>query len=181
MRLFIAFPIDSILKNNISKMTDSLKKERKATWVQPVNYHITIQFLGEINPEMVPVIDRNLIEINKGLTSFLCQFQSVTFFPTIQRPKTLVVSIKKNEVMNQIASVIHGKMAQIDLLNQTPFAPHLTIARFKTNYGVGEPLQKPIHVNQITKISKFELIQSVLRNEGPLYKDLKSYSLEEEN
>jgi 2'-5' RNA ligase len=181
MRLFIAFPIDSILKNNISKMTDSLKKEMKATWVQPFNYHITIQFLGEIEPEMVTVIDRNLNDINTGLRSFICQFQSITYFPTMQRPKTLIVALKKNEIMNQIASVIHEKMAQIDLPNKTPFTPHLTIARFKTNYGVGEPFQKTIHVNQIAKISKFELIQSVLRNEGPLYKDLKSYSLEEEN
>jgi 2'-5' RNA ligase len=178
MRLFIAFPLEENFKESLYQFANPLRATMKATWVAPQNYHITIQFLGEVGPAMVTVIDKKLSEIQSNLQPFMCCFNNVSYFPNINRPKTLVVSIQKNPSMELIASIIRQKMKEIDLEQTSPFTPHLTLARFKNNFGIGGMIQGLASINKTQNISRFALIQSLLSSNGPTYQELRTYSIE---
>lgn len=176
MRLFIAFPLEKTFCSSLYQKVLPLQKTLKANWVVPQNYHITIQFLGEVEPNMVNVIDRKLEEIPSQPLSILCKFTSVSYFPNPNRPKALVVSIEKNLSMDLISKKIHDKMKEIDFPITSPFIPHLTLARFKNNFGSGG-LIPVVPVSQFQEISQFALIHSVLSSEGATYQEIKIYSI----
>jgi 2'-5' RNA ligase len=178
MRLFIAFPLKDTLKSSLHKIAYPLQNIMKATWVAPQNYHITIQFLGEVDSKMVPVIDKKLTEIQSVFIPFICHFSTISYFPYPNRPKALIVSIIKNPSMELLAQKIQSKMKEIDFIPNSPFIPHMTLARFKNNFGIGPLIPGLVPINKSQEISRFALIQSILSSDGPTYQDLKTYSIE---
>jgi 2'-5' RNA ligase len=176
MRLFIAFPLQDSFRSSLYQKISFLQKTMKATWVSPQNYHITIQFLGEVEPGMVQVIDNKLREIPSLAFSIVCKFTSVSYFPDPNRPKALIASIEHNISMDLIAKKVHDKMKEIDFPIKSPFIPHLTLARFKNNFGAGG-LIPVIPISQFQEISQFALIHSILSSEGPTYQEIKTYSI----
>ena len=179
MRLFIAFPVDSITKGFIFSKTKHLRNIWKGSWVHPDNYHVTIQFLGETDPDMISVIDRNLNQIKNTVNAFQVNFKTVSLFPNVNRPKALVVTTVFNLTMNDIADSIQKKMKEIELIPDSPFTPHLTIARFKIKQDYHDLVTEPINIDLNENISKFSLIESILRKDGAIYKEIKSYTLKE--
>jgi RNA 2',3'-cyclic 3'-phosphodiesterase len=178
MRLFIAFSLNQTFKSTLYQATNPLRSTIKATWVAPQNYHITIQFLGEIASKMVPVIDAKLSEVETLPQPLMCVFQSIAYFPNQNRPKALIVTLLKNPALELLAHTIQKKMTEIDLKPDCPFAPHLTLARFKHDFRIDGMLPGIVLVNQLQNIARFALIQSILSSVGPTYQEIKTYTLE---
>lgn len=177
MRLFIALPLEESLNQSIFQITTSLRSSIRATWVAPHHYHLTLQFLGEVDPQLVKLIDQQLSDIPKLEKPITCCFQSITYFPDQNRPKALVLSLLNNPILMMLGQTIHQKMTEINFPPKSPFVPHVTLARFKQYFGPGRSLPGAVSVFKTIQIHRFALIQSTLSSTGPTYSEIKSYSV----
>lgn len=177
MRLFIALPLEEEWNQSIFQLTNPLRNSLQATWVAPHQYHITLQFLGEVETTMVKVIDQKLSEVCSMIENPVkCCFQSVTYFPDYNRPKALVLSLIKNPILEILSQLVQKKMTEIDLPRKSPFILHVTLARFKQPFRPTGALPVIPFVKML-EINRFAFIQSTLNSSGPIYTEIKSYSL----
>lgn len=174
MRVFVAVQ----LPNEIKKKAESIGREIAQDGillVRPENMHLTIKFIGDVEPEQVNGIKKKLQMIKHG--KFECVLNGVGVFPNEKYVKVIWIGAESNGEMEKLAKKIQDALTGFG--DDDRFSAHLTIARVKKKLQVKEFLAK--HSEQIGKIAitKFELIQSILgESSGPKYVTLASFNLE---
>jgi len=173
MRVFIAIDIPEELKDNIY---NEIKKIRgvRGKFVEKENLHITLKFLGELQPNIVENIkdDLGIIEFQKFEIEVygLGNFNNRVLWFGIRKGAERIIELK-----NQIDDILRKHNFPPD----RDFHPHVTILRIK------EILSRQDYQNTLEKLRNveigrfiaggFSLKQSILRREGPLYLNIKEY------
>lgn len=146
MRLFIAFELPEHIKEHLMCLMEDLKHVcTGARWVQRDDLHITIAFLGETEPDLVPVISDILQDIACKYKSQATRITTLGAFPNSSRASVLWAGIEKNQQINTIAEAIRDKLSeQTPPINfdSKPFKPHITLARFKTQQNINSIFQQ---------------------------------------
>ena len=169
MRLFIAIDFDS-LKNYFIELQKLLPRNAKLSLTK--SFHITLKFLGEVQPNDIENIISELKKIK--FRHFYVSLDSIGIFPTENYIRVIWIGIKPEDEVLMLQRRID------DLLGKTfkkekDFQAHITIARVKF------PEDKKAFVEQIRKIKvesrkieikDFRLVQSTLTAKGPVYEDL---------
>ena len=180
MRVFIAVDINDEMRRELTRIQNVLSgKLVNAKWVKPQNLHITIKFLGEIEPEAVGDITLSLEKPIKETPSFYIELGELGVFPNMKRPAVFWAGLKKGrEEMSRLNELIQNSLYQIGYEKDSkPFSPHITLARFR----------KPVPSNQIVKaiesvspikkaghtINGVSIYESTLKPKGPEYKHVK--------
>jgi RNA 2',3'-cyclic 3'-phosphodiesterase len=178
LRCFIAIEIPEAIKRTIAGSVESLKKSgADVKWLLPENIHITLQFLGETEEALIPVIKKALDKILLTYSPFYIKIAGVGCFPDTRRPRIIWVGTEESQpVINLHADIAEG-MAELGYREEERnFTPHLTIGRVKSNRDIGELLRK---INEIkaASFSAFEvqnitLMKSELKPSGAIYYSL---------
>ncbi len=64
MRTFIGIGFDSNVRKSLEELSESLKKfATRGRWKRTDNFHLTLKFLGEINPALVGPMAKSLEEV----------------------------------------------------------------------------------------------------------------------
>lgn len=179
IRSFIAFDIqnDSLLNRIAAVQKLLLQTNADLKLVEPKNIHITIRFLGSINPEMVDKIYEAMKKVK--FTSFNVVLNGLGVFPTVNYPRVVWAGITIGA--DQLKSIFEQLEPQIHELGFAPepegFNPHLTIARVRSGAN------KQRLVDFITRHREYEfgsikanclrLKKSQLSPNGPTYTTLK--------
>jgi len=107
IRSFIAFDIDNKeIMNKLSAVQEKLVKTgADLKLVKPENIHITMRFLGNIQPVMVDKIHNEMEQI--VFTPFEAQIRGVGAFPTLKYARVVWAGIKKGaekleDIFNQL-------------------------------------------------------------------------------
>lgn len=177
MRLFIAVPVNEKNKLKIQEKVNPLKERYPLSWVRLENYHITLQFLGEVKPEDVEKIDSLLSEIGVSEPPFDLTLSSLDFFPSNTKHRAIIVSIKHNQEIMRLADAVREKMRYVDFVPDKVFNVHLTVARIKENQRNQKFTLMDNKIDSVLSVQSFSLIESILKKEGPVYTDINSYTL----
>ncbi len=184
IRLFIAVPIPRDLRNNIARYQSELKQfGGHVKWVDPENIHLTIKFLGDTPPELIPDIkDRIVAAVNK-VDPFEISIEGVGAFPNFKRPRVFWVGAKDRENRLQLLAnkIAEGMEALGFEREKRSFSAHLTLGRVKDS--------RTVHaiINELKERSQFsighfsadciQLIKSQLTRSGPIYTVLEKIEL----
>ena len=134
IRTFIAFEIPEHVLAAIGKIQEVLKSYKfNIKWVRPVSIHLTLKFLGNIDPAAVEQIEPVLRAAVKSYAPFSIQAKGLGVFPGVKRPRVIWIGIT-----GQIDRLI-GLQRNLDKnLNEIgfsqdkrPFKGHLTLGRAK--------------------------------------------------
>ena len=182
-RLFIA--IDLKLNEENWQYIEHLKAKLffcKARWVNAENMHLTLQFLGSTDSNLIPQITSELENIAKNFNQFELKLNRIGFFGQNFAPKILWLGFEKNLILSKLVKEINIKMLGIGFqLEKRSFSPHLTLARIKysdPHVHFTEFLKNiNININQQFIISNYKLIESQLTPQGANYKTLKIFFL----
>ncbi|MEN8138778.1 MAG: RNA 2',3'-cyclic phosphodiesterase [Bacteroidota bacterium] len=183
-RVFIAYKVSTEAKT--IQFIDSLKKKlwrSSIKWVNPLNYHVTLKFIGNTDFDTVKKIKNVLKSILEDEKKFDTKIQTLKFFGHIKKPTALWMDIDDNGNSKRITENINKALGKIGIeTDQRPFKPHLTLARIKLIYEKTE-FEKLIEQNndtlfQSNTISKIIFFESKLTQRGPEYKVLAEYKLE---
>lgn len=179
IRSFIAFDIDNKeIMNKLSAVQEKLVKTgADLKLVKPENIHITMRFLGNIQPAMVDKIHNEMEQI--VFTPFEAQIQGVGAFPTLKYACVVWAGIKKGaEKLEDIFNQLEPRLRKLGFApDKKGFSPHITIARVRTGRNKAELVHC---INELTnyefgvlQVNCLKLKKSVLTPKGPIYSTLK--------
>jgi 2'-5' RNA ligase len=186
MRIFIAVRPDKNLLSSMLKFQTKLKNDlfhKEIRWVNPEQFHLTLIFLGEIDSGKLSKLIENLNQ-QENIDSFNLSFEGLGYFGKANSLRTIWLGIEKSSALNVLFRNIYDASSFLMQKKPNSFNPHITLARvsdkvskdnslFIANYL--DNLPKPIFGD--CKIDSFELIESRLTANGPIYKTIKKFNL----
>jgi len=157
-------------------------KDEKIKWVDPGNIHITLKFFGETPEHHIPGISVALRQAAIAITPFEFSINNTGVFGSSYNPRVIWFSIEPHEDIIRLSESILRELEQIGIeRNRQNFVPHLTIARIK-QLEDKKFFQNVIDKNregfiQNEEVNEFNLFESVLSPQGPIYSIIESYTI----
>ncbi|MFQ5482961.1 MAG: RNA 2',3'-cyclic phosphodiesterase [Nitrospinaceae bacterium] len=138
IRTFAAIEIPNPVQQTAADIQNQFRSlGLKAAWVRPENIHLTLKFLGEIDPSRVGGVIAALTRAAAGFPPLPVALKDVGCFPKKGPPRVLWVGMSDP---GGALAALHGKIERtLGALGFSPekkaFSPHLTLARIKTPEG----------------------------------------------
>jgi len=184
LRAFIAIDIPLWVKTEILKIQTRLRgMNLKASWVRQENFHITLEFLGNIDPHVAPRIVNKMNEFFSTRPKFSLSLGGLGVFPDQNDPRVIWVAIQDPGFnLERLKEISKDAMSGLSSPIETrEYVPHITLGYIKSLEGI-EKMQKILHTAPSTKSSTFEvtsvkLFKSQLTSEGSVYTKLANIHL----
>lgn len=180
MRLFVAIEIPREIREAIAAFLKELRAiAPQLKWVRAENLHLTLKFLGETEPGRLGAIRNTLTPIRCEHPVTL-DFCGLGFFPNEKRPRVFWAGMDASSNLKSLAADMDHALHKIDFpLEDRPFTPHLTLARFSLP-GVPAKLLAFTRENESRAFGsmtacEFLLIESKLKPGGAEYTTLQSF------
>ncbi len=167
MRLFIAVALPNELKKKIYEKVKDIKING-VKLVEEENYHITLLFVGEVSEEEYEVIKEGIKQIR--FNNVKLKITHIGYFPD-KKPRVVWLGVEPKEVLYELHEQV---VKNVGIIPDKPFKPHITIARIK-NFSLdsAEIIKKRVReiVGEEFYLEKVVIYESILRREGPIYKE----------
>ncbi|MBN1952414.1 MAG: RNA 2',3'-cyclic phosphodiesterase [Bacteroidales bacterium] len=182
-RLFIAIPLPETA--HIATLQGMLKaelRESRINWVPPANFHITLKFLGDVEPYFLNSIQLALQQVAAETVAFSLEETGPGYFGSLRQPSVIWYGYTSSPVIRNLARSLNDSLYQVGLpREEKPFRTHLTLARVKTlketdafrNF-MERPhptIKEPVHIDSFT------LFESHLHSGGAVYTEAGRYEL----
>ncbi|MDR2967112.1 MAG: RNA 2',3'-cyclic phosphodiesterase [Methanobacteriaceae archaeon] len=182
LRTFLAIDID---KKLIQKIEDLQKEFEKTNanikYVEIENIHFTLKFFGNINEEMVDKISISTENVLKKYEPIDITIEGTGSFPSEDFIKVIWLGITENQVVMDLAKKLDEEFKKIGFKKEKNYSPHLTIGRMRSPKNKKEVKEKIATFKDIKigkmSIDKISLKKSELTPKGPIYSDLKTFSI----
>lgn len=141
LRLFIGVPLPEKLKAALEQwrqQSEPLPAFKK--WTHREDYHITIQFLGDVDPARVPAIAKQLQHVSSQFKPFELGFGGFGVFGDTTSPRVLWAGvIDYNHMLARLHEKVTDAMEEFGFVKESrPYRPHITIAR---KYAGNQPFR----------------------------------------
>ncbi len=175
--MFVAVEVnDDHILQKIKSMQESFPFKAKPVRLDQI--HFTLQFLGEISENKTEDVKKALGTVS--FSKFDLTIIGSGAFPNTRNPKVVWLGVDKDgkERMSRLANDVNETLSAIDLKNEKPFKPHLTVFRIKNRIGdITEELLKSKDTKFGTQlVSQIVLKKSDLSPNGPEYTNLGTVS-----
>ena len=179
MRLFVGIDLPNEIKHTLIELQCELRRLGiNASWKSPENFHITLEFLGELDASNIQALTETLNKVAKNHRTFKVNIGGLGGFPTIKQPHTLWTAVGGSlRKLHQLQNNIHIELAKCGfVLEKRRFKPHISLA--------SRPNLKGIDLSEVHswKLGEFMVLEVVLYesrniNGKIIYKDLYRVSL----
>jgi len=181
-RIFIGIKIK--VQRKIIEIGDELRHQLKnsnITWMDPANLHLTLKFLGEIEPFYLNSISALIEDTQLRYCAFKLKIGRLNYFGTELQPRVILFEIEHNPILTSLQKSIDESLAALGFeMEHKKYNPHLTLGRIKhlkDLVAFKASLEKNKFYEEVIDVKEFQLFESILRKEGPVYKELKIYKL----
>ncbi|WP_162357126.1 RNA 2',3'-cyclic phosphodiesterase [Metabacillus mangrovi] len=128
---FLAIRIPEHQANDIHQQIQQHSGLHFKRWVHPLDYHITLAFLGE------PVSDRQLAQLSGDVAEalkedpvFQLEIGGLQTFGPANSPRILWVGTKPSRYLDEVRKKVYTLAGKSGFaLDPKPFHPHITVAR----------------------------------------------------
>lgn len=182
-RVFVALKVEP--EGNLLRMLSNFRLllgKEKISWIDTVNIHITLAFLGDIEEKRIEVLRSMLGNICSGFGEFEFNIAGTGVFRNFRDPRVIWAGIEESEKLMKLnKEIIHELKYTGLIIEEHPFEPHVTLGRIKflKNH---DALKSAVIKYQDTffqkvRIPEVILYESILKPTGPVYIQLGKYSL----
>lgn len=138
LRVFVAFEIPSGIRAGLAAEVGELRRHLpQSRWTRPEGWHLTLKFLGEVEPAVVARLETGLRRQLEGLRAPEARLGGAGFFPTPANPRVAWVG----GAVEGVAPVVEAVEAAAEAIGlareRRPWSVHLTIARLKGRWPRG--------------------------------------------
>ena len=183
IRCFIAISLPKNIKIELGNLIQNLQNNFKSanttiSWVRPESIHLTLKFLGTIDPSQAEPIVLKLNEIATNTKPFSIVIEGLGVFPNFSHPRILWVGIKESaKEICHLQRSVEEKMSELGFtLEKKEFNAHFTLGRIKSiqSRGIITRAFHDIENQRIGRmeINKINLIKSTLLSSGAVYEQL---------
>jgi 2'-5' RNA ligase len=169
------------VRKKLSELQQQLRKTLPPiNWVRPESIHLTLKFLGYVEPSIISQLLSVLKPIGKKQHVFSIDVHGLGVFPQVKHPRIFWIGLTGNtQALQELVLEIEAALEPLGFPpEEKAYHPHLTLARIKReNATVGsallenQVLEKDQHLGTLT-IDRFTLIQSDLDSSGARYTSL---------
>ena len=164
MRLFIAIPLTEPLRATLQAAVAKLAETRAAVrWVEPVNWHITVKFLGELADGLIPEIATRLSRAAAQVPVFPLNLEGVVRFPPRGQARLVVSKIlSPDQRLTRLHRLIDSAMGGMGLdMDTRVLTAHVTLGRISSNHGLNR-LLRLLPKHEFDPLGSFEVTEVVL-------------------
>lgn len=132
IRSFIAIDISDEVRKALKEFMDELKQVgENVRWVRVEGIHLTLKFLGNIRPALIPQILKALEKSVAGIGRLRMEVKGTGAFPNSKKPRVLWVGVNEQSgKLNQLASALDKELSNLGFKEEDRlFKPHLTLGR----------------------------------------------------
>lgn len=133
-RLFVAVTVPPAALEACCQVIDPVRTSmlgREARWVRTDNLHLTIRFLGDTPPDLVPDVGLAVIAGAETVEPFRVELAGAGAFPDGRHPRTLWLGVDSgNDGLMRIIDALEEPLERVGWApDPRARRPHLTVAR----------------------------------------------------
>ncbi len=184
IRVFIAIEIADEIKERLSEYIDKLRRAgADVKWVVPENIHLTLRFLGYIEKDTLPGLNKIVSDAVSSQEPFNISIGNIGAFPSLKRPRIVYVCVDEKE--NNLLKLYENLNKQVEGLGikeeSRKYVGHITLGRIRTQKNISN-LTSALKSETdrffgLEKVSYLTLMQSNLTPKGPIYTKLNNFIL----
>lgn len=179
LRLFVSLDLPPSLKDQLGRLQGSLRSRVDGIrWVRPEGIHLTLKFLGWVEPSRTESVVQALQWEAASANGFRFRFGGLGLFPDRRRPRVLWVGLQEvplqpeSERLVRFQQRLDAALEAVGFAREArPFAPHLTLGRVGgklSDAAVDRIFQTPVPEASF-EVGELDLMQSELKREGAVY------------
>ena len=135
-RLFVAIELPDTVKAEIANAQDCLRDglpPNSARWTRPDQFHLTLQFLGNVPAASTPQLIDSLRAACQAIPPMKLRASGIGFFPSHKSPRVVWVGVRDNQDQLPVlhAAVQEGSSRFTEEKSEERFSGHITLGRLK--------------------------------------------------
>ena len=183
MRLFIAISATELNfdpKVELKKLRVNLnRKEIEYRWVPQENYHVTLNFLGEIAPDRIDILKKMLKEVSLHHAFFHLKLHGIGAFSSVKEGRVVWMGVQNSLALRSLQEDCETRLLELRFQIETrPYVPHLTLARLRSARNLSDVISPLVnHKFGELEIKSLILYESKLSGPFPVYQPLFTFYL----
>ncbi len=177
MRAFFCLELDPSIKASMQHLARPLQRAAaRVSWVKPENYHLTLKFLGEIDPGTLPKLHDIAEATVRHISPFSYVLECAGAFPNLQKPRVIWIGAARvPAALVGLHSQLEDHLHELGFDRERQFTAHITLGRVKEESrtlleNLGARLQKLDRFQFTAHASHLTLMESQLTPHGSIYK-----------
>ena len=185
IRSFLAFELPPEIREKIGEVSIELQKlTLPVRWVKVTNIHLTIIFLGYVDEDKIDDIKEKVNLVVQRFSIFKTRLNGIGVFPNWRKPRVIWIGL--GEEIERLSNLREELQTGLKVLGfkpeKRPFAPHLTIGRFKGLLDRDEELKSILDryhdlSGDLQYLNELVLFKSDLKPDGPVYTKMATWQL----
>jgi 2'-5' RNA ligase len=183
MRTFIGIPLTEQCRKMLDDLQHSLRSYgADVRWVAVPSIHLTLKFLGEVDPGIIPMLAESLESAAQTHQSFELGLRGLGCFPNQKNPRVIWCGINgETESLSRLHQLVETACSSLGFAPENrAFHPHLTLGRINGKRNL-QPLLDCIKMGSDLECSfkadHFGIYKSTLKPQGAVYAVLKTIGL----
>lgn len=169
MRCFIGVPVPDPVADTLVRAARPLRNSRDPRvnrWSHPRDYHITLAFLGQIDPARVPDLLLAMAEASASVSRFSLCLNRIECFPQA-RPKVVAAMPQPHPALHTLQHRLVQALDSLGIrLEDRRFHAHLSLARL---HKKPDDMPMPSLATTLLPVEEIALYCSDPRLQGPRY------------
>jgi 2'-5' RNA ligase len=177
MRLFTALDPPDTLRSRAARLRTPGALD--ARWTSPDQYHVTLRFLGEVDPDRAARVDAALTQVDGPVPA--CSPYGLDVLPSRRRPSVLILGLDRTDSLLRLYESVSAALEAEGIdPEERRYRPHVTLARLDD--GSAEAVHRFLDQHDAGDLPsfrarRFHLYESTLTPDGALHDRRASYSL----
>ncbi|MCU4752421.1 RNA 2',3'-cyclic phosphodiesterase [Halobacteria archaeon AArc-curdl1] len=185
MRLFVSVDLPEQFAEPIAAIQENLASAPGITLTDPTQAHVTLYFLGDVDPDevdgIVTALERAVDSVD--LDPFEARFGGLGVFPSLEYIRVVWLGVEQGETaLVVLQEAVEDSLEPLGFEpDDHEFTPHVTLGRMNHAGGkahVQSMVQERSPTVGTMTVDSISLTESVLLSEGAKHKTLESISLE---
>ena len=178
MRVFIGVRLPESIKEQLGAVQEEVKRASlKGSFTDPDNFHLTMRFIGEVNPEQKCAIETALARGTQEQGPF--QIETAGLGNFFKKNKWIIwLGIKESRQLHQVYDQLNAELLgeATTVADEVAFIPHLTLGRGIVLSQEWEDLCKvPLPSDQKIPVTALTLFESVRVNGKLVYRPIADF------
>lgn len=128
---FLALSLPEQVREALRKKVIELRsKYPYKQWPDPRDYHITLVFLGAVNPQQIDEVKQAVATVCTHHASFTVTLDGLGTFGRKDRPRILWAGVSADQGLYDLQRKVNEACRTVGFeLDQRPYTPHITLAK----------------------------------------------------
>ena len=177
-RIFLALTPNKDLNDQIIELKKELKNtvlsEADINWQKNSDHHLTINFVGAMEPEQIEEMYVGIEQIN-FMSHLQIDLSAVSFFPN-EESQLLVALAKPTNQLQKIFERVDELVTRIGFGSSLKaYRPHITLGRFKDKSRPQYSFEEFSEINISSRVNMLDVYESEFDQGRTSYSLLKSF------